>query len=120
MAQNKNNNNKKSLILEVKTKVCTKCKKQKTISEFHKNKYGKFGIRSICIVCNKPYYDGHKQKNKVHRILTSIKYRCYNSKNPAYLRYGGRGIKCLITEPELKELWFRDKAYNMKKPSIDR
>ena len=37
-----------------------------------------------------------------------------------YNRYGGKGIKCLITPEELKILWFRDKAYEMKKPSIDR
>ena len=30
------------------------------------------------------------------------------------------GIKCLITAEEIKILWFRDKAYLMKKPSIDR
>jgi hypothetical protein len=29
-------------------------------------------------------------------------------------------IKCLISKDEIKELWFRDKAYLMKKPSIDR
>jgi len=30
------------------------------------------------------------------------------------------GIKCLITKKELKELWFRDKAYEMDKPSVDK
>ena len=30
------------------------------------------------------------------------------------------GIKLLITTAELKDLWFRDKAYEMKEPSIDR
>lgn len=34
--------------------------------------------------------------------------------------YYFRGIKCLITAEELKILWFRDKAYLMDKPSIDR
>ena len=31
-----------------------------------------------------------------------------------------RKMRCLITAEELKILWFRDKAYLMKKPSIDR
>lgn len=31
-----------------------------------------------------------------------------------------KGIKDLISVSELKELWFRDKAYEMKRPSIDR
>ena len=31
-----------------------------------------------------------------------------------------KDIECNITREELKELWFRDKAYNLKNPSIDR
>lgn len=34
--------------------------------------------------------------------------------------YHRLGIRCFITTEELKTLWFRDKAYLMKKPSIDR
>jgi hypothetical protein len=54
------------------------------------------------------------------RTLTNIKYRCNNPDAQNYHRYGGRGIKCQITSEELKELWFRDKAYLMETPSIDR
>ena len=64
-----------------------------------------------------------KEKHKIFpwkRILESIKQRCNNLKNKRYKSYGGRGIKCLITEKELKFLWFRDKAYLLKHPSIDR
>ena len=46
--------------------------------------------------------------------------RCYNPRHPRFKDWGGRGIKCLITEEELKELWFRDKAWELKQPSIDR
>lgn len=49
-----------------------------------------------------------------------IKYRCNNKTYFGYKYYGGKGIKCLITIEELKLLWYRDKAYLMKKPSIDR
>jgi len=49
-----------------------------------------------------------------------IKTRCDNKKATQYKNYGGRGIKCLITVQELKMLYFRDKAFAMKKPSIDR
>ena len=31
-----------------------------------------------------------------------------------------KGIQCLITKDELRQLWFRDKAYLLKVPSIDR
>lgn len=54
------------------------------------------------------------------RTFKGIKQRCNNKNNPRYKYYGGRGIKCLITEEELKELWFRDKAYLLNQPSIDR
>jgi hypothetical protein len=54
------------------------------------------------------------------KIFANVRYRCNTITCHAYSRYGGRGIKCLITSEELKELWFRDKAYEMKKPSIDR
>ena len=37
-----------------------------------------------------------------------------------YHRYGGRGIECRITVEELKYLWFRDEAWKLDKPSIDR
>ena len=53
-------------------------------------------------------------------VLKSIKSRCNNFHNIAYKYYGQRGIQCHITEEEIKFLWFRDKAYIMKKPSIDR
>lgn len=46
--------------------------------------------------------------------------RCNYKSNKFYEYYGGRGIKCLITKEELKKLWFRDKGYLLKEPSIDR
>jgi len=41
--------------------------------------------------------------------------RIHDGKHPTYSK-----IKRLISKNELKELWFRDKAYMMEKPSIDR
>lgn len=46
----------------------------------------------------------------------NAKYRClYPNKN-----YSDRGIKILMNKEDFKELWFRDKAYLMKKPTVDR
>ena len=53
-------------------------------------------------------------------LLKSIRQRCEDSNSQAYKYYGGRNIKCLITTEEITKLWFRDKAYDMEKPSIDR
>jgi len=54
------------------------------------------------------------------RVLVKIRQRCYNVKLKDYKYYGAKGIECKITADELKELWFRDKADLMLKPSIDR
>ncbi len=59
-------------------------------------------------------------QNKLKYILKEIKQRCNNPNNKRYKDYGLRGIKCLITEEELEFLWFRDKAWLLKEPSIDR
>jgi hypothetical protein len=49
-----------------------------------------------------------------------IRRRCENIHSEHYKYYGGKGIKNLLTKDDLKILWFRDKAYLMKKPSISR
>lgn len=133
----------------MKTKKCSNknCDNPiKLLLEFTKDKNCKDGLRSWCKECNKnqqkEYYERNKGKIKEYceenrreiskrqkehykkfpwkRTLYNIKQRCENPNDDRYHRYGGRGIECLITEDELKELWFRDKAYLMDKPSIDR
>jgi len=131
-------------------KICTKCKKYKSLTEFVKDKYKKSGYTSDCKECRsiagKIYSKSHRSKineyrqkyrkqnlNKVRKqdkearkrlpwiyTLSDIRKRCENKNCKRYIDYGGRGIKCLITSEELKELLFRDKAYEMKRPSIDR
>lgn len=46
--------------------------------------------------------------------------RCLNPTATKYKSYGGRGIKLSMTQSDFKNLWFRDKAYLMKKPNIHR
>ena len=50
----------------------------------------------------------------------AAKYRCENLKRDSYKYYGDRGIKFLMTKEDFKFLWFRDEAYLLKRPSIDR
>lgn len=68
-------------------------------------------------------------KDLLRRV--SISQKAYCKRYPwrkTYVQIGGRcgkikgyiDIQRLITAEEIKELWFRDKAYLMKKPSIDR
>jgi hypothetical protein len=153
----------------MKTKFCTKCKREKLLTDFYIQKSHIDGYRSQCKDCvnieNKNYLLKNKlkiqekaklwriknrkrvlKKQKLYRInnkkqinkqidlwrikdkktfpwkytLQAINQRCNNPNHNKYKFYGGRGIKCLITLEELKTLWFRDKAYLMKQPSIDR
>ncbi len=123
-------------------KQCPKCPEPKPLSEFGNNKTRKDRLQTWCKEHCKEDRDTNKQYHKEYyvenkntilkemklkhlmfpwkKILKDIKQRCNNSKATGYINYGGRGIKCLITENELKQLWFRDKAYNLKQPSIDR
>ncbi len=127
-------------------KTCSKCKKSKSINEFHIHIGHKDGFSSVCKECcekyRTKYYKKHKKqykklrnkkkenkkkynkiwssKNKLSGRYNGIKQRCNNPNTRNYKHYGGRGIKCLMTFEELKYLWNRDKAYNMDRPSIDR
>jgi len=66
------------------------------------------------------YDKNYRKNNRWANHFDRIKQRCNNPNNNSYKNYGGRGIKCLITLEEIKRLWFRDKAYLLKQPSIDR
>ena len=125
-------------------KRCFTCKKEKPISDFRKTKPREqyfYNVKGSCKVCMRIKDKLYRQKPNSKKLikinqhnnwikrcenkpwyntLRKIKYRCNNPKNQKWHRYGGRGIKCLITEEELKELWFRDRAYLMERPSIDR
>ena len=48
------------------------------------------------------------------------KQRCENPNNPRYKDYGGRRIQFLLSKEEIEELWFRNKAWLLKQPSLDR
>lgn len=47
---------------EITTKVCTKCKVKKGVSEFSKQAKGKLGVSSICKICHKYYKINNKDK----------------------------------------------------------
>jgi len=113
--------------------LCKECKRkwskeynQKQEIKKHQKKYDQSDVRKKA---HKEYTfsDAGKENKKKwyneHRwckTLESIKYRCNNINCEIYNRYGGRGIKCLITAEELKTLWHRDNAFKMKRPNIDR
>ena len=49
----------------------------------------------------------------------SAKARCQRRTHEAYERYGGRGIKFLLTISEVKWMWLRD-GVNLVDPTLDR
>lgn len=46
--------------------------------------------------------------------------RCNYKKCEMYPFYGGKGIRFLLTKQEVEYLWKRDKAGELKRPSLDR
>lgn len=101
-------------------KICSKCNKRKSFTSFTKNLQYKDNYNCWCKDCCNKYEKARLILFPWKRFLKLIKQRCNDSNHSAYKYYGGKGIKYSITYEELKFLWFRDKAYNMYKPSIDR
>lgn len=64
--------------------------------------------------------DIYRKKKPWLETYSRAKSRCENKNNKSYKNYGGRGIRFLLTSQDLEYLWFRDKAKDMKCPSIDR
>ena len=61
-----------------------------------------------------------KEKYPWYNSYNNAKQRCNNINNPNYPWYGKKGIKFLLTKDECAILWERDKASNLKFPTIDR
>ena len=59
-------------------------------------------------------------KDKFYSIWQNLRQRCINENKKDYKWYGGRGIGFLITIEEIIKLWYQNRAWRMKKPSIDR
>jgi len=66
------------------------------------------------------YCKKYRDKNPWKSSLWGAKRRCTWTKDPQWHRYGGRGIKFIMTSNQVKELWVRDKANLMDRPSLDR
>jgi len=64
----------------------------------------------------KNYYKEHCKKEPWYRHFHSIRSRV-NDKTDKYYK---NGIKNFLTLQEVKLLWFRDGAFKMSKPSVDR
>jgi hypothetical protein len=68
----------------------------------------------------KSYTVEYYKKHPWIKTFNKINSRCNESIDIKRSYYFRKGIKNNITKDELKFLWFRDKAYLLKEPSIDR
>lgn len=106
----------------MRTKVCFKCKQEKSLKEFRQYKSGvnKGHYHGYCRYCEKIYKKLYKRiyykNNPWVKHLDNARKRCEN-KNQSYYKLGR---KCFLTVENVKYLYFRDQAFAMKRPSIDR
>ena len=62
----------------------------------------------------------YRKINPWYGSYTCAKSRCTNENVKTYRRYGGRGIKFLLTQEETASIWLRDCGWRLKKPTLDR
>lgn len=133
----------------MKTKTCTKCgvKYPATAEYFYINKMNKDDFRGRCKQCMKKYQIAwrkrnpryHKKYSKVwrghnpqydknyratlrgftKRLHVNIRHRCDNVGDVNYIRYGGRGIRCIFTEQELYD-WFVENNIDPRGKNVHR
>jgi hypothetical protein len=60
------------------------------------------------------------EDRRLKLILHNIEGRCNNSRTNKFVHYGGKGIQNHLSFADLQRLWQRDRALEMKQPSIDR
>lgn len=63
----------------MQTKTCSKCKIEKSISEFYKKKQGKFGVAAICKICHNKKGSIYRTNNQ-EKISESKKQWCQQNK----------------------------------------
>lgn len=95
----------------------------------YKKQYYKEHIKEIKAKSRKWYYEHQEYAKQRIKKATEIRFKKYPwLKTYASIQrrinhakhYKTYGIKNLLTEKDVKFLWFRDEAYNMQLPSIDR
>jgi hypothetical protein len=125
------------------SKTCTKCGRSfpATLEFFGMERKGKFGLRSLCKGCRalaaKEYAKtpkgkatnarGHKRyssttiRGRLNNMYHHIIDRCTNEENPAYHRYGGRGIvNCFGSFNEFADYVMNEMKADPRDLTIDR
>ena len=95
-------------------KICERCGKEPTYGKSNNSRYCS-GCRLVVI---RELHRGYHRK--FHKTPWDKRYHGIRSRCCSKGYYGKKGIKNLITANEIKKLWFRDKAWLLEKPNIDR
>ena len=61
------------------TKICTKCKKEKSLNKFYKSKKGKYGCKSYCKKCGIKYATKINKRKKFNKFVVESLDRNYES-----------------------------------------
>lgn len=62
----------------------------------------------------------HRKRNPWYYHFYGARYRCESPKCVSYKYYGAKGITFQLTMEEVKALWIRDRAAELRAPSLDR
>ena len=93
-------------------KICTKCKVERELSEFDRDKYKKDGLSSSCKECRKAYRSTHKEAIKA---CSKTYYTDHKAERKAYLDSHKEEIKAskkAYYEDHKEEIKAYKKAYN--------
>ena len=104
----------------VQEKFCPRCKRTRKIKHFYLRQHRyRYRPRAYCKDCwdsyNKTFVDEYKNKSPWLIHYHCAMFRC--SPKGAYYK---KGRKVLMSVDDFKKLWFRDKAWKLSRPTVDR
>lgn len=79
-------------------KTCTKCRVEKSIDEFCKDRSTKDGLNCHCKDCIRQYQRAYSKtfRGHLYQCFKDMNKRCNKPRRRKYKYWGGRGIRCLF------------------------
>jgi hypothetical protein len=96
-------------------KLCPKCNLNKDIKDFRNETATKDGLQSWCRLCMNKIRIAYDKENPWANHFKAAKERIHGKKSKSYI-----GLPFTLTRNQVKQLWERDKANQLKEPSLDR
>ena len=96
--------------------ICRLCDKKAITRSYCKYHYEKL-LREKKITPHKVF---DRETKFLMKVLHNVNGRCLNPHAGGYERYGGKGIKNLLSIEDLRYLYHRDEGSKLQRPSIDR